>query len=200
MTEVNKKLTAWFNPASGEFITPLGILAWPQVLTAKATKGDASGRLRFTANLLLPKVANIELLLEEQEKALIGRFGVKARTNKKLRRAVVPTTDEPAFEPYVEKFPYYVKAANNAPRRPQVYDGKEEFIGDADQIYSGRAAIIGGTFYAYEQGGVKFGLDRVILGAHGEPLDIKGGTVRDTLAGFESVNLADDETADDMWR
>ena len=196
---------AFFHKDLGEFITPRVVLAWPNVLTVRRVKGDDTSPPRFTVTGLIPKSADISILLEEFNRAGKAEHGVMWGKKKTLQLAINNTADEPALEALADAYPHFIKGSAKAEYQPLIYGPDiKPWAGEATEIYSGRRALLGGKFFAYKtgKGGVSFGLNRVILLENGERLPLAGGGPRPISAdggGFEAVDIGEGESASDMF-
>jgi hypothetical protein len=196
---------AFFHKELAEFITPRVALAWPNVLTARRVKGDDTSPPRFTVTGLIPKSADISVLLEEFNRAGIAEFGTIPWGNRKsLQRAINNTADEQALEALADEYPYFIKGSAKAEYKPLIYGPDiKPWDGEATEIYSGRRALLGGKFFSYKtgKGGVSFGLNRVILLENGEHLPLGGAArpISSDGAGFEPVDIGEGESASDMF-
>lgn len=199
---------AWYNEKLGEFITPRLKMAWPTLLVPQRIKGKPESRERFTVTGLIPPNADISALEKGFDEAMRSLHTAKWKNNNKLLLALDKTenSDAPALANLADEFPYFIKASANADSKPRLYVVKagkiEQWEGDAGDLYSGRWAMFGGTFYPYDKGskGGNFGLNRVILLDHDERLPIGGGgPAINSTAGFEGVDLGEGESASSMF-
>lgn len=201
--------TAWFNEKLSEYITPRVRLVWPTLLTAKGIKGKPESRPRFTVTGIIPKDADVAALEKGMDEAARSLHGTKWKTNKKLLLAFDKTTEHDNAtlrEDYADEYPFYIKTSANEDSKPRLYVVKAgkiaPFEGEASDIYAGRWALLGGTFYPYDKAskGVNFGLNRVILLDHDERLPIGGGgPATDSTEGFEGIDLGAGESASSMF-
>lgn len=182
----DKYLTAWLNEATGDIHSPKVRMVYPTLLEAKANRKIPGSALKFNVVGLIPKAAAFELIAAEVARAALEEHGKEWKT-KKLRMPLVKTTTEPKLAQYAEDYPYLLKASANADFPPFVYgpDAKR-FAGKAQDIYSGRWAVISGGAWGYSTGslGVGWNLNRIQLLDHDEV--IAGGRV-DTSEGFDAV-------------
>ena len=196
---------AWFNEKLSEYITPRVRLAWVNVLTPKRIKDKPDSKPTFSATGLVPKGADIKVLESAMAEAAKAKHGAKWQSNKKILVPIDSTSSNDKLEELADEFPVYIKAKAGEEYRPQIYVVKagklEKFEGEASEIYPGRWAMLGGTFYGYDNisKGVNFGLNRVILLEHDERLPIGGGGPRDSTEGFEGIDLGEGESAPSMF-
>lgn len=196
---------AWFNEKLSEYITPRVRLAWVNVLTPKRIKDKPDSKPTFSATGLIPAGAVVKALEDGLAEAAKTKHGAKWQSNKKLLLPIDKTADHDKLSEFAEEFPLYIKAKAGEEYKPQVYVVKagklEKFEGEASEIYPGRWAMLGGTFYGYDNlsKGVNFGLNRVILLEHDERLPIGGGGPRDSTEGFEGIDLGEGESASSMF-
>jgi Protein of unknown function (DUF2815) len=193
---------AWFHEKLGEYITPRVRLAWVNVLTPKRIKDKPDSKPTFSANGLIPVGSDIKVLEDGLAEVAKVKHGAKWQANKKLLLPIDKTTNHDKLSEFAEEFPLYIKAKASEEYKPLIYVMKagkmEEFKGEASEIYPGRWAVFGGTFYGYDNlsKGVNFGLNRVILLEHDERLALGGGA-RDSMEGFEG--LGEGESASSMF-
>lgn len=181
--------TAWKNDETGEIHTPKARMVYPTLLEAKRIKDKPDSKPKFTVTLLLPKAANIDLLKAGLVEALKGKFGAEWQKKKGLNFPLLKTEDQERLQQYAGEYPLILRCSANQEWPPFVYgpDAKQ-FNGSPSDIYSGRWAVVAGTFYAYDNvsKGVNFGLNKIQLLDHDEP--VAGGRVA-TASGFEQVSV-----------
>lgn len=177
--------TAWTNEETGEIHTPKARMVYPSLLEAKKIKDKPDSKAKFSVTLLLPKATNIDVIKKELAAALQGKFGKEWAKNKKLLYPLLKTEDQERLAEYAAEYPFILRCSANEGFPPFIYNpNTSRFDGQPSEIYSGRWAVAAGKFFAYDNvsKGVNFGLNRIQLLDHDEP--IAGGRVA-TASGFE---------------
>ena len=180
---------AWLNDKTGEVHTPRARMAYPTLLEAKKIKDKPDSKAKFSVTLLIPKAANVDLLKSKLVEALVEKFGKEWQKNKKLLFPLLKTVDQERLAEYADDYPLILRCSANEGFPPFIYGpDAQQFKGQASEIYPGRWATVAGKFFAYDNvsKGVNFGLNRIQLLEHDEP--IAGGRVA-TSEGFETVNI-----------
>lgn len=196
---MSKYDTAWLNEETGEIHTPKGQMAWPNLLVAKSIKGKDDSKPSFSVTLLLPKASIIDLLKSMLVEALVQKFGAEWKKKKGLNYPLLKTVDQEALQQYAEAFPFILRCKANEDYPPFIYNSDAtRFDGKPSDIYAGRWAVGAGKFYAYDNvsKGVNFGLNRIQLLDHDEP--IAGGRVA-TASGFEKFDSGAGKTTDSAF-
>jgi hypothetical protein len=126
---------AFFHKELGEFITPRVVLAWPNVMTARRIKGDSTSDPRFTVTGLIPKGADVSVMLEEYNRAGKAEHGAMWGKKKTLQLAFNTTADDPALEAFADEYPPSSKG-QQGPRRSLSYMGPTSSPGVAKPLKS----------------------------------------------------------------
>lgn len=201
---MSKYLTAWKNEATGEIMSPKGLLVWPTLLEPRGNKKYPANAPKFSCGLLIPKAANVDLIKSELYRVAEEKYGKDFR-KKKVDYPLLKTTEQEKLAAFAGDYPYFLKTSASKDFAPFVVGpNAKPFEGDASDIYSGRSGIIAGGAWPWGQNvGVGWNLSRVQLLDHGEALPVGGGSIR-TVEGFESVDVGASggetaKTADDVF-
>lgn len=188
--------TAWLNEETGEIHTcKVRLVYQPALLEPRGIKDKPDSKPKYSANGLVPKASNIDVIKKELNAALTGKFGKDWAKNKKLLYPLQKTEDHERLAEYAAEYPYLIKMTANVGYQPFIYNpDTTQFRGQASEIYSGRWAVGAGKFFAYDNvsKGVSFGLNRIQLLDHDEP--IAGGRVA-TASGFEKFEETNSKVA-----
>ena len=188
---------AWQNEKTGEIHTPRACMAYPTLLEPKRIKDKPDSKPKFSVTLLIPKSADVSLLKSGLVDALVEKFGKDWQKKKGLNFPLLKTVDQERLAEYAEEYPLILRCSANEGFPPFIYGADAQpFKGGMSEIYAGRWATAAGKFFAYDNisKGVNFGLNRIQLLEHDEP--IAGGRVA-TSEGFETVNIA--ASSDDVF-
>lgn len=172
---------------TGNIMLPKCRILYPNLFKPTQVKGQGKAKYRIT--LLIPKKADIDLLIETIDEIARENLGSKLKTAK-WRNPLLDTADEPRFSDIADDFPYMIRP--NSDNRPQVVGPSMKVIEEdqeADEVYGGRwgRASINAYWYSADKSpvpGVGLGLSNVQLLDHDEPLG--GGRVA-ASAEFEQV-------------
>lgn len=189
---MSKYDAAWLNEKTGEIHSPKARMVWPTLFEAKVNRTVPGSKPKFNVTLLIPKSANIDLLMQEVVRAAAethGKDWKKLKDANKLRLPLVKTTEELKLAEFAEEYPYVLKASANEDFPPFVFGPDAKRTNDRASAYSGRWAVVAGGAWGYTTGslGVGWNLNRIQLLDHDE--SIAGGRV-ETAEGFEAVNAA----------
>jgi len=153
--------------ASGNIISPKCRLSFPKLFVAEEFEpGD--GKKFFSASLLIPPSADLDLLLKATKQTAIEKFGEKLPPKLKspfLKAEEVPSSAD--FEGWT-----LMRVKSKA--KPGIVDASGKNIEDESDVYAGRWACVSLRPYAYDHPkggkGVSFDLQNVQLLDHDEVL------------------------------
>ena len=187
---MSKTNEAWLNEGTGEIFTPKCRMVWPAILVAKKNRKFPEKPAKFNVALLIPKAADIKVIVAEIGRAAAEKHGAKWKEKIKADKyPLQKTSTNASLSEFAAEFPMMLNASANLEFPPFVIgpDAKP-FKGDASDVYSGRWAIVAGDAWGYDTGsnGVGWNLNRIQLLDHDEP--IADGRVA-TAEGFEEFKV-----------
>lgn len=197
---VDKIKTAWLNEATGEFFTPKVRFVYPVFLEPKINKKFPSNPPKFSGIALVPKDADISVIVAEVNKLVTSLYGAdwKAKAAADPQFAVkLPIKKTALYEKlaeHAEAFPMFLNVSANADFPPAVFgpDKKPIAKDSTGEVYGGRWGVMALNVWGPKPENkninrfVSLGLQRVQLLDHDEP--IATGRIG-TADGFDAADV-----------
>lgn len=192
---MSKLLNAWFNEDTQEFFLPKLRMVYPKFLKPEINKQYPNNDPKFSGLGLIPKAANIDVILEAVNKVTVSLYGANWKDkDPAVKRPIKKTSGNDKLAEYAEEFPFFVSVGSTQDYPPAVFgpDAKP-FKGEQSEVYGGRWAI-----YTVDVWGpkpekkdvnrfVSLGIKRVQFLDHDERI-ASGGGIR-TNDGFEAADV-----------
>ena len=171
----------------GEIITPKGRLMWPALFKPSLAKGETDpAKAQYQANLLLPKNADLKVMIDAINAVIADKWGADARKKYKIRMPFKKTEEDPKLSEVSDAFPVSLRAWTK--ERPEVVYADAKTKAQEEDVYAGRWACLMMRPFTYDHAtggkGVSLGLQHVQLLDHDEPL---AGAKLKPEDGFEAV-------------
>lgn len=169
------KLKTGYVSANGVVITPVGRGSFVNVHTPQVNKQDPAKGKSFNATLLFDKDADLTILKQEAQKALVAKFGeAKMKDQAFISKLKTPFRDQGDFdyEGYTKGLKF-IRATAKEEYKPGVVDANNNDLLEPRELYSGAYMRFGVVPFAYDTAGnkgVSFGLRMVQKIRDGEPL------------------------------
>lgn len=196
---MSKLLKAWFNEGTGEYFTPKVRLVYPALLEPKANRKYPNNPPKFSATLLVPKTADISVILAAVAKAAADLYGAqwkeKAAEDPSLavKLPVKKTENYDKLAEYAAEYPYMLRVSANAEYPPALFGPDKNPVNrerGASEVYGGRWAIAALNVWGPKPENknvnrfVSLGVQRVQLLDHDE--QIATGRIG-TAEGFDAI-------------
>lgn len=195
---MSKFLTSWFNEDTNEFFLPKLRMVYPKFLEPEINKQYPTNPPKFSGLGLIPKEANIDVILEAVNKLTVSLYGANWKDkDPAVKRPIKKTSGNDKLAEYAADFPFFVSVGSTQEYPPAVFgpDAKP-FTGSKADVYGGRWAI-----YTVDVWGpkpekkdvnrfVSLGIKRVQLLDHADKI-ASGGGIR-TADGFIAADIGSD--------
>lgn len=187
MANLNPLLQAYVIEKTGNIMTPRCRIVYPNLFEPTQVKGQ--GKAKYRLSLLIPRKADISVLIDAIDELAKDNLGSKFKSTK-WRNPLLKVSDEPRFSELDAEFSWMIRP--NSDNRPEVRSPAMRMIDSeqgADEVYGGRwgRASINPYWYSADKSpvpGVGLGLANVQLLDHDDPL---GGGRVSADAEFEAV-------------
>ena len=187
---------------SGDIITPKGRMMYPNLFKPSMPKGETDEKkLQYQVNLLLPKGADLSVMVAAVNEVIVGKWGADAKKKFKIKMPFKKVEDEPKLAELAHEFPTTLRAWSKD--RPTVVMADPTKLAQEEDVYSGRWACIMLRPFVYDHPtggkGISFGLQHVQILDNDEPL--VGARIR-AQDGFETVEDSSGSavtTTDDLY-
>jgi Enterobacter phage Enc34, ssDNA-binding protein len=196
---MSKYLTASYNKATGEFLTPRCRMVYPALLKPRIPMNATVGTPKYSVTFLVPAMANLDVLKEAVDELRIRKLG---KTAKLAHEVFIPTSKFDKLREFADQYPTLIRLSATEEFPPFLFKPNTQPLDRAtcgeDEIYGGRWAVAAIKPYVYTKpsGGIAFGLQRLQLLDHDEP--IAGGRVTSS-EGFDTFDPAGGQTTDELW-
>lgn len=166
---------------SGNILTPALRLLYPYPGLFKTTQVKGEGAFKFRGNGIIPKEADLSILLAKIEEIIteeLGPAGSAKRKATKHRTPILNTEEDRKFGHLADDYPVMIRPNANEDRKPGVVGPTLIAVPEdkaPDELYDGRWARFSLNVYWYKakgggSAGVGLGLNNVQLLDHDEPL------------------------------
>jgi hypothetical protein len=196
-----KLMKAWFNEATNEYFTPKVRLVYPVLLEPKANRKYPNNPPKFSSIGLVPKAADISVLVGEVQKIAAGLYGAdwkqKAAEDPGLavKMPIKKTANYEKLKEYADEYPLFINVSANADFPPRVFDHAKQPVSKekTGEVYGGRWAVMAVNVWGPKPENknvnrfVSIGLQRIQLLDHDE--QIATGRIG-TAEGFESIAVS----------
>lgn len=183
--------------SSGNIRLPRARLYYPHFFKPQMRKGETDqSKARYQTTVLLPKNAEMALLLKAVEDAAIAKWGSDYAKKIKVKKPFLKTEEQPKMAELVDDYPVFLRL--NSKDKPGVVfaNGTTCTEEKSHEVYGGRWAFVSVRAAAYEVDGSKgvgLYLQNVQLLEDDERL---GGGRVSAEAEFESIGS---ETTEEMF-
>lgn len=184
---------------AGNIALARGRMIYPAVFEPSKPKGaPADQEAKYQVTVLLPKSANLDLLVKAVDDLIAESVPAATRKTAKIKKPFIKTEDQPRFAEYAEEFPVMLRMSSKT--KPGVVNAQAQPVTDDSEVYGGRWASVSVRPYFYDHPtggkGVSLGLQNIQLLEHDDPLG--GGRVK-AEDEFEAVGVAPGGTASSMF-
>jgi hypothetical protein len=197
---IDKLKTAWLNEATGEYFTPKVRFVYPVFLEPKINKKFPTNPAKFSGIGLVPKDANIDVLIAEVTRFAASLYGADWRAKAAedpalaVKIPIKKTANNDKLKEYAEDFPFVINVSANADFPPAVFgpDRKPIPREKSGEVYGGRWGVMALNVWGPKPENknvnrfVSLGLQRVQMLDHDEP--IATGRIG-TADGFEASDV-----------
>lgn len=199
---MSKLKIAWFNEATNEYFTPKVRFVYPVFLEPKINKKFPNNPPKFSGIGLVPKDANIDVIVKEVQRLAASLWGADWKTKAAddpalaVKMPIKKTANYEKLAEYADEFPLMLNVSANADFPPAVFgpDTKPVPKDKTGEVYGGRWGVMALNVWGPKPENknvnrfVSLGLQRVQLLDHDEP--IATGRIG-TAEGFESADIGD---------
>ena len=173
-----------------EFKTPVGMLSFPQLFTAKEKGGVKGADLVYSASLVFDKAAQKTPAFQKLQAAVEAARAKLAKENKvtlsKVDNPIRDGDDKAKYEGYAGNV--YISAKSKF--KPAVVDPDKQPILDSDDVWAGQKARFNVSLYSWVNAG-KIGVSLNLNGVHVVDMDAERMDGRKT--GADMFNDDEDE-------
>lgn len=191
---MSKLQKAWFNEATNEYFTPKVRLVYPALIEAKINKKYPNNPPKFSATALVPKSADIAVIVAAVQKIAQDLYGAKWKEkDPAVKLPIKKTENYEKLAEYAEEYPLMLRVSANAEYPPVLFGPDKKPVDrdrGASEVYGGRWAVLALNAWGPKPENkdvnrfVSLGVQRVQLLDHDEP--IATGRIA-TADGFDAI-------------